>query len=332
MRPKWLLTHPDSGLPMVLESIFGIDISTHDKVVLVALKKHEEEFKFCDKLLDICSKFDVKSFDILLLDESKSQPHTIAQAINSLNIEGQINCKDTDNYFRSQVPEGNYVAICSLNDIELVNARNKSYVEFNEQKKLINIVEKNVISNSFCAGLYGFSDAKKFYETFEKYEAEDKNNKNLFVSHIILMMSESEDFDVIEVKDYIDWGTSTEWNEYRNKFKTYFVDIDGVLVKTSSEYMSPYWGETDGIKENIKRINDLYNTGNRIILTTGRNGKYHKITEEQLTREGVKFSCILYSCGNGQRVIINDFSSSNPYPSCQAINLPRDSNILDQLI
>jgi hypothetical protein len=332
MRPKWLLTHPDSGFPMVLESIFGINISTHDKVVLVALKKHEEEFKFCDKLLDICSKFDVKSFDILLLDESKSQPHTIAQTINSLNIEGQINCKDTDNYFISQVPEGNYVAICSLNDIELVNARNKSYVEFNEQKKLINIVEKNVISNSFCAGLYGFSDAKKFYETFEKYEAEDKNNKNLFVSHIILMMSESEDFDVIEVKDYIDWGTATEWQSYRNNFKTYFVDIDGVLVKGSSEYMTPYWGETEGIKENIKKINDLYDAGNRIILTTGRKGDHHKVTEKQLAKEGIKFSCILYSCGNGQRVIINDFSNSNPYPSCQAINLPRDSNILDQLI
>ena len=30
-----------------------------------------------------------------------------------------------------------------------------------------------------------------------------------------------------------------------------------------------------------------------------------------------------------QRVIINDFARSNPYPSCSAINIPRNENELE---
>ena len=36
------------------------------------------------------------------------------------------------------------------------------------------------------------------------------------------------------------------------KKNTYFVDIDGTLVKSSGKYTKPYWGDTKGITKNIE--------------------------------------------------------------------------------
>ncbi len=329
MRPKWLLTHPVSGLPMFLESIKGLDVTDVNRIVLVALKKHEEQYGFIRKVTDIMNKIYDKKFDVLLLDKSENQPSTIAQAIEQLEIKGQIHCKDTDNYFRCSLPfNKNYVGICSLNNVELINACNKSYAEFNVHNKLINIVEKNVISNTFCTGLYGFADAKYFLDTFTTFRA----SNNFYVSHVILFMMLMQDFDIHHVKDYLDWGTSTEWLKYRDNFKTYFVDLDGVLVRSSAEYMTPYWGTTEPISKNVKAINDLYLAGNKIIITTGRTREYLEKTYWQLRRAGLLFHDVIFDCGHGARVIINDFAPSNPHPSCEAINLKRNEDYLGELL
>ena len=33
-----------------------------------------------------------------------------------------------------------------------------------------------------------------------------------------------------------------------------------------------------------------------------------------------------------QRIVINDFARSNPYPSCSAINIPRNENNLKEFL
>ena len=45
------------------------------------------------------------------------------------------------------------------------------------------IVEKDVISNEFCCGGYGFSDAEKFVQTYDKLKNSAKGE--IYVSHII---------------------------------------------------------------------------------------------------------------------------------------------------
>ena len=35
---------------------------------------------------------------------------------------------------------------------------------------------------------------------------------------------------------------------------------------------------------------------------------------------------------NANRTIINDYGSSNPYPTCDAVNIPRNSNSLERFL
>ena len=42
----------------------------------------------------------------------------------------------------------------------------------------------------------------------------------------------------------------------------------------------------------------------------------------------MKFSASMY-LNHSPRVIVNDFANTNPFPSCNAISMPRNGNIED---
>ena len=147
------------------------------------------------------------------------------------------------------------------------------------------------------------------------------------------MIMDNHKFISIESPNYIDWGTKEDWLEYKSEYKVIFCDIDGVLVYNSSEYFNPNWGTTDGIVENINHLKKLYESKKcQLILTTSRTEKYKKITEKQLDKYGLKYDQIIFGLLHGKRYIINDFSNTNPYPSCISININRDSNNLKELL
>ena len=79
-------------------------------------------------------------------------------------------------------------------------------------------------------------------------------------------------------------------------------------------------------------INALYDQGSQIILTTSRREEYRKTTEDQLKKCGVKYHAIVMGLLHSSRVLVNDFTLSNPYPSASAINLTRDSNELNRYV
>lgn len=72
------------------------------------------------------------------------------------------------------------------------------------------------------------------------------------------------------------------------------IDIDGVLCSNT-------WGkyeEAIPILENIKKMNELYNRGNRIILWTARGSTtkidWRELTEKQLHAWGVKYHELIF--------------------------------------
>ena len=118
-----------------------------------------------------------------------------------------------------------------------------------------------------------------------------------------------------------------------NKFKTLFLDIDGVIVENSGEHFFPTWGTTEGIIRNIEHINNLKNEGyTEIILTTCRKESYKEITIKQLDKIGLKYDRIIFGLKHNKRIIINDYSDSNPYPTCSAINIKRNTEDLTNLL
>ncbi|MBZ7939778.1 hypothetical protein H2277_08365, partial [Campylobacter sp. W0014] len=331
MKPKWLLTHPNGNL-MIIEAIKGLPLSQFKTIYVICLKEHSDKYNLKNILIQ---QFDVlkckDKLKLIMLDqETKSQPETVYKGIKKANITGQIYIKDSDNFFIEENFTGNFISTFDLNEMDLINAKNKSYVCLDEQNIVVNIIEKKIISSMFNVGGYGFEEAEVFCNFFEKL----KDFNNLYISHIIYsMMLEGIVFRASKVKDYIDWGTIEEWNRFKDNFATLFVDIDGTLVHSSSEFFSPMWGETLKIKENVDILNRLYDTGRiNIVLTTSRSLSYERVTKDQLKREGIKYHQIIFGLYHAKRIIINDYASTNPYKSCDCVNLKRDSNELKDML
>lgn len=330
LRPKWMLNHPNGNL-MIAQSIYGLDLSNIEEIIVICLKEHEDQYSVKNMLFKQFQKINLADkLRVIVIEESQSQPHTVYQGLKLANVEGPIFIKDSDNFFTYKPDSANSVCYACFEDLNRGNVTNKSYILQNESGRILNIVEKRVISDRFCCGGYSFADAFEFIKVYEQLQ----NIPNLYISHLIYqMILNGVTFSGKRVHNYLDWGTLEDWDAYRNRFCTLFVDLDGTLVENSAEFMSPFWGETDPIRDNIEVINRLYESGyGEIIITTTRSQEYEQVTHEQLARIGLKYHRILFGIFHSKRIVINDYSKSNPYRSCEAINLNRNSSQLAEML
>ena len=107
------------------------------------------------------------------------------------------------------------------------------------------------------------------------------------------------------------------------KNPTLFVDIDGTIVKyrkfdeLATAILTP-------IQDVIDYVNDHYNSGSVIIITTARPSSYELMTKQELEKLGVKYHQIVMDCGRGTRVVLNDMDPANPIQRAVGINFVRD--------
>lgn len=328
MRPKWLLTMPDGKL-MIEKSVELIDLSLFSRIIIVCLKEHLEKYASKENLIDSFKRATGYVPELIQLDEAtSSQSETIAKAIKLGKISESFFIKDCDNIFRCEPVEKNTIATIDLNAIDLVDAKNKSYVDSDSLGFISNIVEKQVISNQFCCGGYGFSSAESFISAYESIESENE----VYISHIVYyMLLKGEEFSVIKASDYTDWGTLREYRHYCRKHITLFCDVDGVLLKNGSKFSEGGW-KTSTIERNLAKIRSLQDNGLLyLVLTSSRPESEEKHTVDKLNESGIRVDRCLFGLPHTRRYLINDYSPTNPYPSAVAINLQRDSELLDTL-
>lgn len=335
MRPKWMLTHPNGKL-MITESLSDFELNNVEEINIVVLSKHLEQYN-CKKSLEkeLNENFNTK-INIIELDfDTRSQSETIYSAIKKQNISGEIFIKDCDNKFSTNIRSGNYISYIDINNFNIKNLLNKSYLILNKENNIIeSINEKQIVSNFLCISGYSFSDSYDFIKSYDQISSFE-HEKEIYVSHIInnLILNNSKIFYPNEAFDFCDWGTVDDWDDYTGKYTTYFVDIDGVLFENASKHFYPEWGLSAPILENIDVIKKLYKTKKcEIILTTSRSLEYKDATISQLKEYGVDYHQILFGLQHNKRVIINDFSNTNKYPSCSAINIERNIPNLNKFI
>ena len=333
MRPKWMLTHPMTNRFMVTESILGLNLDFFDNIWFICLQEHEDKYQFMKGLVSELDEVGLRSKSniVLLPEQTDSQSETVYTFLSGQELDGFVFIKDSDGFYRCDVEERNQVAYFDLNDMDDINARTKSYVDLDVNNVVTNIVEKKVISSTFSSGGYGFADAKEFCKTFEKLQDMDGE---CYISHIIFeMMLSGSTFYGTKTTDFKDWGTLDAWNKYKSQYKCLFVDIDGTLITNSSHHFPPYVGSGKPIENNIDLLADLHEQGKaKIILTTSRPENLRKITIMELQTKGIPYDELIMGLPHCQRIIINDFARSNPYPSCSAINIPRNENNLTEFL
>ncbi len=316
---------------MVTEAISGLNLDFFDNIYFLCLQEHEDKYSF---MKGFVAELDdaglrAKSNIVLLPEQTDSQSETVYTFLSGYELDGFIFIKDSDGFYRCDVEERNQVAYFDLNDMDDINARTKSYVDLDVNDVVTNIVEKKVISSTFSSGGYGFADAKEFCKTFEKLQDMDGE---CYISHIIFeMMLSGSTFYGTKTTDFKDWGTLDAWNKYKSQYKCLFVDIDGTLITNSSHHFPPYVGSGEPIEDNIDYLAELHEQGKaKIVLTTSRPERLRQITIMELQTKGIPYDELVMGLPHCQRVIINDFARSNPYPSCKAINIPRNTDDLKE--
>ena len=332
-KPKWLLTCPNGNL-MIQESIKGLDLTNISSIYITILEEHYDKYLSGVSFESLFEFTNKKIHLFKLKNKTKNQPETVYQTIVHFDIQGYIFIKDCDNYYSTKIEMGNYICYLKINEKNNVKKLyNKSFIELNENNnEIINICEKIIKSDMICIGGYSFKDAIIFKENYNFCINLLINTKELYISHIILnCILNKQTFYGMKCCNYLDWGTIEEWEEYRNSYKTLFLDIDGVLFKNCGQYTKIKWGDNEPIQENINHIIDLYNTGrNQIILTTARKSTFKNETIKQLQKYGIKYHSIIFDLFHCKRYLINDYSQTNPYPSAIAINLKRDTSELNE--
>ena len=322
LRPKYLLT--DYSGKMMIEGAIKNFIGKYP-VTITILEEHDNRYN-ARSLLE--EAFGNKVNIITLPTPTSGPADTIYQTIIKSNIDltSPILIKDSDGFYDADVIEGNAIYVCNLNKNSTIkNVHAKSYTITNEHGIINSVVEKQIVSNNFCAGGYQFNSAKRYIEIFDHIK--DTMQTEIFVSHIIdYMISHGDIFIEQEVTNFYDLGTAPDWFEYNNR-PTYFCDIDGTIIK--NKHPSEPW---EPLTENVKVLLEKQSKDCKFVFATARPSKFEERTKQMLDLLGFKNYTLIMEVNHCSRVLINDYSNSNPYPSAIAVNLPRDSDTLRDVI
>jgi hypothetical protein len=324
MKPKWMLTHP-SGKLMIEKVVDGLNIEDYSMVYFVILEEHCQKYE-ADLILKQCfSKIQHKI--VVLKKPTNSSPETVYSCIINEKISGSIVIKDCDCLVSFNMPKhSNFVIGMDINTT-IKNIQQKSFILLNQDNIIQEIVEKKVVSDKICLGVYGMN-SEEMIRSFERLN--ENIGSELYFSHIVSDMIENQGkvFTASDAIEFIDWGTKEEWFSSLNIKNTYFVDIDGIVLFNTGKYGSKNWFNTiEPIEENISIIKQLSDEEHEIIFVTSRPLDALKMFKELLKERNIKYKTIIDSCLHSKRIIINDFASSNQFPSCLAINIPRNQLI-----
>ena len=332
MRPKWLLTMP-SGLLMVEQSCQGLPLQEYDRIVLVCLREHLDTFVDEEILISSLKANIREDIEIVVLESpTNSHAETVFKGLRAAEIDGPFFLKDCDNFFTAVITSENQVFTIDLNSVDLVDAKNKSYIQTSDAGNVINIVEKQVISNQFCCGGYSFASSRRFCSAFEELVS-DSHSGEIYISHIIYsLLLKGELFTTRSAHDYVDWGTLREYREFCDRHLTVFCDVDGVLLRNGSKFGPDGWA-SEPIVNNVKALVKLQQRGALyVVLTTSRPASEKEYVESRLLEHGLVVDRFIADLPHTKRILINDFAPTNPYPSALAINLDRNSGELSALL
>lgn len=324
MRPKYLLSDYKKRLMLGLavEQYIG-----KYNVTVGILKEHQEEFNAIKQIKAYLGN----SVNIVILDELTRGPaETVYKIIKQANLNPQspILIKDCDSFFEHEYTSDNFICVSKIADHEVLKKlSSKSFIVSNDQKIVQNIVEKSVISDTFCVGAYKFRSAELYCNAFEHIS---NITQEMFVSHIIqYCLDQQEVFLETPVTNYTDVGTFSDWCEYNDR-PVFFCDIDGTIIKAQDhdDKETPYIP----LQNNINELLKWQSRGAQFIFTTARTIKNYDYTYNMLVDLGFNYFQLVMGLQNARRIVINDYNNANPYPRAEAINLTRDSdNLKDYL-
>lgn len=326
MKPKYLL-YDYKGDMMIMNALRSLRQKGY-RIHLAILKEHQEKYNVIEQIkYEWCD-----NINYVIIDKPTRGPaDTVYQTIKLSGIkDSEIFIKDCDSYFEHDIKDGNYICVSKISQHEILRKlASKSFVISNEHGIITDIVEKEVVSDTFCVGGYKFSSSMAYVKAFESLTTD----REVFVSDVIgRCINDYQIFTESLVYDYVDVGTAQEWFEHNDR-PVIFCDIDGTIIVNQTRTGENSWGtQPKPLVNNIKRLLELQDKGAQFIFTTARPTEFKSETRQMLYGLGFKSFELIVGLQNSRRILINDFNSANPYPRAEAINIKRnDDNLSDFL-
>jgi hypothetical protein len=332
---------------MLVDAIAALDLSTVRRIVVGLLKEHLDKHCGSD-VHTILRAFEdgpplldgIEVSIVVISVETVDQVQTIEEILRAASVTGPIFLKDCDNQFACDVRGIDGVATLQITrEMQSLSIpASKSYAVIDGTGHIDNIVEKVILGSTFCVGGYAFAEADDMVAHIgiarEYQRITGATTIELAVSDVIWLKMifpasdpEQPPFQSIPVTGYEDWGTLQAWQAYVRTFKTLFLDIDGTVIKNSGGYFKPVWGMQPPLARNVAYLKELHARGRtQIILTTSRPDSFREITVNQLAEAGVPYDNIVFGMFHAQRVLVNDYAKTNPFPSAVAVNVRRDAD------
>tara|TARA_R110002020_G_scaffold55309_1_gene153540 strand:+ start:22883 stop:23242 length:360 start_codon:yes stop_codon:yes gene_type:complete len=108
-----------------------------------------------------------------------------------------------------------------------------------------------------------------------------------------------------------------------NHRKTFFIDIDGTLLKHKGDFSDISTDEPKILPYVREKMNEWCSKEYNIIIVTARRESVRSVTEHQLQSLGIPYDQLIMGIGKGERIIIND-KRPNGDITASAINIDRD--------
>lgn len=158
-----------------MDSLLDYNIHTYKYIFVV--KKEDNASDFIKK---ICNKYQLSNIDIIEIDHlTDGQATTCMLAIPYCHPDDAILVYNIDTYVEPY--ELKYSNLCGDGHIPCFYAEGThwSFVKLNLEGKVIEVKEKERISNNCSIGAYYFSSAKLYQQLYDEfYKGNEKSNKN----------------------------------------------------------------------------------------------------------------------------------------------------------
>jgi hypothetical protein len=299
-------------------------LNTDCNITVGILKEHDEKYNSVGFLLH---EFGDR-IKVIVLDElTKGPADTVYQIIKKANVDKtkQLFIKDCDSFFGSDIPkDSNFICTSNIADHKVLKKlSSKSFVTKNEQNIVTDIIEKKVVSDTFCVGGYGFKTVQSYCDMFEKLDTSNE----IFVSDVIAgLLNQKEIFTSCDVYNYTDVGTAEDWHEYNDR-PVIFCDIDGTLIESQGRVGgNSFYSPIKPMAKTVERLLQMQMKGAQFVFTTARPKELERQTHNVLTSLGFRNYELVIGLQNSRRILINDFNESNPFPRAEAINVERDKD------
>jgi capsule biosynthesis phosphatase len=280
------------GKPILYHLLDNLNLKNID-IICIPYNIEYELFNFENNIVHDYP--DIKFKFVKLQNNTKGAAESInicLKHINNFICDKPIICLDGDNFYTFDIISkwNGQNRIITFEDINSENLY--SYIKIDENNKIVDIIEKQKISNLACCGAYGFSSYKQLLKyTQIILDKQIKQNGEYYTSNVIKEMILDNIFCdnyTINNDSYHCIGTPIQLRYYYNNLpkisaldnsikiqpKRICFDLDNTLV-TYPEIPNDY-STVKPITKNIDFLKYLKSFGNTIIIYTARRMKTHK--------------------------------------------------------